>query len=175
MSVDYFLTQVARLARSLARSLLARLARARVVCRPSLVRALTYIPLRANKRWVGVFFNFSTLLVCSTLWMTLLLYMVVLYGSVLTSALLTERYNRCLFNIHCALSDQREALVNERDATRYVGWPAVHSSVLPRRVSNCPSLVASLSHLLDGSLPPFARAYRCVQLFFRSVVAPSSC
>ena len=95
--------------------------------------------------------------------MTLLLYMVVLYGSVLTSALLTERYNRCLFNIRCALSDQREALVNERDATRYVSCPCIPLARVAPAVPRC---LASLSHSLEGALvrwPPPTRIRSSVQ------------
>eukprot|EP00750_Incisomonas_marina_P029415 INCI7175.4.p1 GENE.INCI7175.4~~INCI7175.4.p1 ORF type:complete len:1381 (+),score=176.24 INCI7175.4:621-4145(+) len=52
-------------------------------------------------------------------WMYVALYMVIVYGSCLASALVNERYNRSLFTIRCALDAQKEALVNERDTTQY--------------------------------------------------------
>lgn len=44
----------------------------------------------------------------------------VIYLSSIASTLSNERYSRSLFTIQCALSEQRDALVNERDFTRYV-------------------------------------------------------
>ena len=44
----------------------------------------------------------------------------VIYLSSIASTLSNERYSRSLFTIQCALSEQRDALVNERDFTRCV-------------------------------------------------------
>jgi len=50
----------------------------------------------------------------------ILVYALVIYGTCITAALTSERYNRSLFVIQSALSEQREALVTERDETQYV-------------------------------------------------------
>ena len=45
-------------------------------------------------------------------------YTTVIYSSCLASAISNERFNRAVFIIQCALSDQRAALITERDSTR---------------------------------------------------------
>ena len=52
-------------------------------------------------------------------WLYVTLYGVIVYSSCIASALSNERYNRSLFTIQCALSERKEALLSERDETRY--------------------------------------------------------
>eukprot|EP00750_Incisomonas_marina_P008663 INCI15576.4.p1 GENE.INCI15576.4~~INCI15576.4.p1 ORF type:complete len:926 (+),score=151.66 INCI15576.4:135-2912(+) len=52
-------------------------------------------------------------------WLYLSVYTTVIYSSCLASAISNERFNRAVFIIQCALSDQRAALITERDSTRY--------------------------------------------------------
>lgn len=50
----------------------------------------------------------------------LLLFSLVVYTSCIMASLSNERYSRSLFTIQCALSQQRDALLTERDTQRFV-------------------------------------------------------
>lgn len=53
------------------------------------------------------------------LWIYISVYSITVYGSCIASAWSNERKNRSLFTIQRALSDQRQALMSERDVTKY--------------------------------------------------------